>query len=235
MKDMVAHLGGLRRELAADAENPLEEMSEFFTARIDSYEEHMLGFLRDTYVQFAELIPKHTEELLDIGCGTGLELDEIFKVLPSVRVTGVDVTDSMLKALSQKHSDKHLNLILGDFMEVSLGSDAFDTAISFEALHHFTPDQKKLLYRKVYDSIKPGGCYIEHDYVAECEEEVGLYFEDREKRRIAAKLPEDALIHYDTPLTTLQQRELLMETGFANVKLAHEGESHVILVAEKRK
>ena len=234
MNDIDAYLEKMRRELEKDAEIPLEGMSEFFTARVDSYDSHMLGFFRETYALFAELVPKRTKDLLDIGCGTGLELDEIFKILPDVRVTGVDVTNSMLRVLSSKHPDKHLNLILGDFMKVALGFNAFDTAISFEALHHFTPDQKKLLYRKVYDSLRLGGCYIECDYVAECEAEVNLYFEDRDRRRIAAKLPEDALIHYDTPLTTLQQRELLMGAGFTYVNLVHEEEATVILIAEKR-
>jgi tRNA (cmo5U34)-methyltransferase len=234
MKDSEAYLEKVKRELTEDAETPLEGMSEFFTTRVDSYESHMLGFFRSTYRRFADLVPKHTEEMLDIGCGTGLELDEIFRILPGVRVTGVDLTESMLDVLSRKHPNKHLELIRGNFLDVPLRNEAFDTVISFEALHHFTSDQKRLLYRKVFDAIKPEGCYIECDYVAECEEEANMYFEDREKRRIAAKLPEDALVHYDTPLTSRRQQELLMEAGFDNVILAHEEEATVILIAEKR-
>jgi len=53
---------------------------------------------------------------------------------------------------------------------------------------------------------------------------------------VAAELPEDALIHYDTPLTKLQQQTLLVGSGFADVRLALEEElaaNHCILIAEK--
>ena len=72
--------------------------------------------------------------------------------------------------------------------------------------------------------------------MAACEEEADLYFEDREKRRVTAELPEETLVHYDTPLTRLQQQTLLVDAGFTDVRLAIEEElaaNHCILIAEK--
>ena len=235
MDDVAAYIQQVKADLAKDAENPLEGMSEFFSARLDGYESHMLSILGDApYVRMAELVPTQTGELLDLGCGTGLELDEIFRRLPSVRVTGIDMTDSMLNVLRRKHADKQLELIAGDFLEVPLERMAFDTAISFEALHHLTPRQKERLYGKLHDSIRPGGCYIEGDYVAECDEEEELYFTDSERRRTAAGVPEDAHIHYDTPLTESHQKELLLAAGFAKVTRAYKREATVIFHADKR-
>ena len=80
----------------------LEEMSDFFTKRIEDYEEHMLTEVegcREGYMKMAELIPQSTKRSLDLGCGTGLELDEIFKKLPHVKVTGIDLTQAMLDKL----------------------------------------------------------------------------------------------------------------------------------------
>jgi len=225
----------VKADLAKEAEIPLEGMSEFFTARLDGYEGHMLSLLGGApYVRMAELVPKGTGELLDLGCGTGLELDEIFRILPKVRVTGIDMTESMLNVLRRKHADKQLELIAGDFLDVPLERMAFDAAISFEALHHLTPQQKERLYRKLYDSIRPGGCYIEGDYVAECEEEEELYFADSERRRSAAGVPDDAHVHYDTPLTESHQKELLLAAGFAEVTRAYKREATVIFHANRR-
>lgn len=52
--------------------------------------------------------------------------------------------------------------------------EAFDTAISFESLHHFQPAKKEGLFRKLYQALKPGGLYLECDYIACCAQEERL-------------------------------------------------------------
>ncbi|MBR5306307.1 MAG: methyltransferase domain-containing protein, partial [Oscillospiraceae bacterium] len=109
--------------------NRLEQMADFFTARLDGYDEHMINDVegcKEGYAKMAQLIPCHTQTLLDLGCGTGLELDEIFKLFPAVKVTGVDMTQPMLDELKRKHPDKNLNLICGDYFKVDFGKDRFD-------------------------------------------------------------------------------------------------------------
>jgi trans-aconitate methyltransferase len=62
-----------------------------FTSGIDTYDEQMLSMakLRNAYTKMANLIPPGTKTILDLGCGTGLELNEIFKIFPHVAVTGL--------------------------------------------------------------------------------------------------------------------------------------------------
>ena len=65
----------------------LEKMNDFFTKRIDEYETHMLENVqgcKEGYIKLAELIPNTCKKLLDLGCGTGLELHEIFKKIPDL-------------------------------------------------------------------------------------------------------------------------------------------------------
>ena len=56
---------------------PLEAMDAFFNVRLPTYEEHMSRWSAH-YQWMAELLPEGITSLLDIGCGTGLELDTIF-------------------------------------------------------------------------------------------------------------------------------------------------------------
>lgn len=76
----------------------LETMDDFFTLRIDEYENHMLTIegVAAGYIKMVQVLPDGINKLLDLVCGTGLELDEIFKRFPSLSVTGIDLTAKML-------------------------------------------------------------------------------------------------------------------------------------------
>lgn len=131
----------------------IEEMSEFFTARAAGYDEHMLKNVegcKEGYIKMAELLQKEVTELLDLGCGTGLELDEIFKINPFINVTGIDLTQAMLDKLKQKHPDKNLSLINASYFDYDFGISKYDAAVSFQTLHHFSQSDKLKLYIKIF-------------------------------------------------------------------------------------
>ena len=104
----------LKQWLEETRDEPLEAMSAFFDRRIEGYEEHMSPWKKH-YQWMAGLIPPSARTLLDIGCGTGLELDEIFSRMPGLQVTGIDLSAEMLAVLKQKHSGKPLTLIRDDY------------------------------------------------------------------------------------------------------------------------
>ena len=62
----------------------LERMSEFFEKRLNGYDEHMLTNIesaREFYPFTAECLPKVNGcRVLDLGCGTGLELEYYFSL-----------------------------------------------------------------------------------------------------------------------------------------------------------
>ena len=79
----------LKAWLEETRDEPLEAMGTFFDSRISEYEDHMSPWQKH-YEWMAQLLPSHAETLLDLGCGSGLELDPIFRRFPNLRVTGVD-------------------------------------------------------------------------------------------------------------------------------------------------
>ncbi len=213
----------------------LEEMSAFFTARLKGYDEHMLRDVegcRECYGEMARLVPEGTKSLLDLGCGTGLELDFIFPRFPDLAVTGVDLTQAMLDELRRKHPDKTLTLIRGSYFDVPLGENAFDAAVSFQTMHHFTAEKKRGLYERVRKALRPGGVYIECDYMIEDDAEEALYFEELDRMRREQGLPPEEFVHYDTPLTIAHQTAVLREAGFASVEQKLRVENTTILVAK---
>jgi tRNA (cmo5U34)-methyltransferase len=148
---------------------PFEEMAAFFDARADGYEAHMMQnvFGSDRfYVEMVKALPlKPGLRLLDLGCGTGLELDVLFSLCPDAQVTGIDLSKRMLDALREKHAGRALTLIQGDYFKAPFPGP-FDAAVSVETMHHFEAEAKIRLYRKIAAALKPGGCYVETDFVA---------------------------------------------------------------------
>ena len=87
----------------------LEKMDDFFAARIDGYDEHMKRDIEgasDFYAYTASLLPlAGGSRVLDLGCGTGLELEEYFVLNPGAAVTGIDLSEAMLNVLKAKFPD----------------------------------------------------------------------------------------------------------------------------------
>ena len=99
MKSTETYMRELRAWLAETENTPLEEMDAFFTRRLDGYEAHMLAHWADDYKNLADALPPGAKRILDLGCGTGLELDEIFRRFPEMQVVGVDLSPAMLEKL----------------------------------------------------------------------------------------------------------------------------------------
>lgn len=201
----------------------LEKMDAFFEARLEGYEEHMLKNIESAeefYPFTAALLPDTPgASLLDLGCGTGLELRWYYSRNPYARVTGIDLSEGMLRALAERYAERKPTLICGSYFDVPLGEGVFDAAVSVESLHHFTKEEKMPLYTKLRRSLKPGGYFVLTDYFSLTDFEEELYRQTLIALKREQELPEDQFYHYDTPLTVAHEREALLEAGFARVEV----------------
>lgn len=215
----------------------LEQMADFFEERLDMYDDHMKNDIegaREFYPFTAECLPlSDGAAILDLGCGTGLELEEYFKLNPTAEITGVDLSGGMLKALREKFSDKKLTLIEGSYFDVPFGENKFGSAVSVESLHHFTKEQKIPLYKKLYTSLKEGGYFILTDYFALDDEYETFYQNELIRLRKEEGITDGEFYHYDTPLTVQHETEALLEAGFSSVKVLNNWENTYTLKAEK--
>lgn len=216
--DIEQYMSDLKKWLQDTEETKLEDMESFFTQRIDGYEEHM-SVWKEAYVRFAELLPDWCAKILDIGCGTGLELDEIWKRNSELSVTGVDLNQRMLDELLKKHTDKNLKTVCTDYFQYEIGDNRYDAVISFESLHHFMPERKQQLYRKIYRGLKAGGVFLLGDYIACCDEEEELLRDVCRSRRERDGIPEGKFVHFDTPLTLEHELKLLADAGFGGAEI----------------
>ncbi len=226
------YMRNLKRWLQETEDSPLEEMSDFFANRLDGYEEHM-SVWEKSYRIFAETLPSGCRKILDLGCGTGLELDRIWQKNPHLEVTGIDLCRNMLDKLLEKHSDKHITTVCQDYFRYDFGQDKWDAVISFESLHHFLPERKKILYRRVCDGLKKGGLFMTGDYIACCDEEEALLQEVYRKKREQSVIPDHCFVHFDIPLTLEHETGLLEDAGFVIEKIWDEPGEATIITARK--
>lgn len=225
----MSDFASIKQWLKSTEDEPLETMGGFFDRRVDSYEDHMRP-RRAYYRWLGELIPAQAKTLLDLGCGTGLELDEIFRLHPDIRVTGIDLAPGMLARLREKHPERKLTLTVGDYLTVPLAPCAFDVAVAFETLHHFPPETKLGLFRRIFAALRPGGMLLEGDYIAESDEMETYLFQELARRRARQHVPEGTFVHFDTPLTLAHELSLLRQAGFTAEVLGYRGEDNTPMI-----
>lgn len=215
----------------------LERMEQFFETRLAGYDRHMLSEIEgagEFYRFTAELLPQSPGcRVLDLGCGTGLELEEYFRLNPRARVTGIDLSGAMLQALAAKFQGKDLELIRSSYFDLDLGRDRFDAAVSVESLHHFTEERKLALYQNLRLALKPGGYFVLTDYFAPTEELERQYFAGLECLKREQGISDGALYHYDTPLTAEHESRILREAGFSRVEALQSWGATVTLRARR--
>lgn len=211
----------------------LEKMTDFFENRLNGYDEHMLTAIESAnefYPFTAKMLPAVENCcILDLGCGTGLELEEYYLLNPSVRVTAVDLSAGMLSALAKKFPDKNITQICGSYFDVPFGEKAFDAAVSVESLHHFTKEEKIPLYSGLCRALKDNGYFILTDYFALSDEEELEHRRKLLELKAEQGITDGELYHYDTPLTVKHETEALLEAGFSSVRVCGSwGATHLL-------
>jgi tRNA (cmo5U34)-methyltransferase len=222
---------------AEDTEKP-EKMAAFFDVRAAGYDDHMRDVVFESdarltqfYEALSSPIAKTDEPLriLDLGCGTGLEIAALLHRVPNALITGVDVSEKMLELL-QKRYIAHMNqitLVADSYLTIQFGAQAYDHVISAMTVHHLLRDTKLDLYTKIHAALKPGGKYIEGDSVIPPQMESQFLAEYHE---CVAGMPQarDGHYHIDVPFSIDSQRSLLLQAGFKDFELVWQKDSSAV-------
>jgi len=120
---------------------------------------HLAGF--DFYGETSKPLLDSSPKILDVCCGFGRISSELAR--RGYSVTGIDITESYLQTAREEASYENLNIEYihcdaRDFVRHEFFDIAINIYISFG---YFASQQDDLqLLRNVYESLKPGGCFI---------------------------------------------------------------------------
>ncbi len=207
-----------------DLNKRANEMKYFFNEKIDGYDELHLKIIEGKE-KIIDFIPRDAQKIIDLGSGTGLQLIKLYKVYPNVHTIAIDVSDEMLKKLEERHISDNITIVNKSFFDYDFEMDV-DAVISTQALHHFEPNDKLNLYKKVYECLKEDGVFVYEDYFAEDEETEKQGFEDY------YNLVRGEGKHYDTPLTIEHEIKILKEVGFSSIEKCIT-DNYKIIIAKK--
>ncbi len=202
-----------------------EEAQEFdeIIRRLIPYYEQML----DALVTALPFNQDKSIRVVDLGCGTGTIARRIKQIYPLAQITCVDIAEKMLQIARVKlgEAGSDLRYQLANFEDYEFDTK-YDVAVSSLALHHLVCDEDKIqFYRKIYDSLTPGGVFYNADVILGSSSHLQeLYMEKwREymRRQVSVEEIEQKWIpqHYDEdrPASLMNQLAWLCEIGFVEV------------------
>lgn len=128
------------------------------TAEFDRFTRRLTQPLAERMVDLANLLP--SERVLDLGTGTGIvALAAATRPNFLGRITGVDLSDGMLRAANQSAAAEgftsRLDFCRMDAEALALENSSFDVALSLFALLHFP--NPLLALRELFRVLRPGG------------------------------------------------------------------------------
>ncbi len=164
--------------------------------------------------------------VLDLGCGPGTMTERVLERWPRAHVTLVDYNREMLE-VSRKRFESHddFSYICDDFMLANLGWMRCDLVVTSLTLHHQVSAEKRALFARVFDTLRPGGYFVLCDLVcastpetearqirAWCNYVRGAYTSAQDAEKLLNST------RFDKPDTVEAQMGWLRDTGFIDVE-----------------
>lgn len=118
---------------------------------------------------------------LDLGCGDGFLGRFIYELYPNSKGVFLDISQEMINKVKEKSLKDCTEYIVQDFgkdgWESSIKStEKFDLIISGFSIHHIDNDNKKRLYKDLYNLLQPQGIFLNLEHVSSPTEKIEELF-----------------------------------------------------------
>lgn len=104
------------------------------------------------------LVPPHARSLLDLACGTGIVTRRLAAARDGLRVTGVDLTDEMVRRAAARLPGA---ILRADARRLPFPDGRFDAVVSVWLLHLLSdPADVRAVVGECARVLRPGGVYV---------------------------------------------------------------------------
>ena len=121
----------------------------------------------DAFYRWAlDLIPARAKVICELGAGSGLMTRLIRDRFPAAHLHVIDFSTPMLE-LAKNHlgNDPNITWHKSDYATDPLPQNLC-AVVSSLSIHHLDDADKRTVFRKVYESLKPNGVFVNADQVA---------------------------------------------------------------------
>ena len=159
---------------------------------------------------------KRDSKIIDLGTGPGILSIELNKLLPQVKIIGVDPSGEMLE-IARKNADEigmsNYETRLGRAKEIPVESNSVDLVVSQFSVHEWEDPPKG--FSKIFRILKPDGSFILRDFNREWFSKWKLHL----FKVFITMIGESYEAHLEMFKCTFEGvAALLKEAGFAEIK-----------------
>lgn len=127
----------------------------------------LLEIMKSLYGHFIGNKPNNN--VLDLGCGDGIVIQELLKIDNSIAATLIDGSKDMLNKAKDRLEDfRNIHFIQASFQEIlnkNIVLQRYDFIVSSLAIHHLTMEEKTALFRTIYSYLNVGGYFLNIDVI----------------------------------------------------------------------
>jgi tRNA (cmo5U34)-methyltransferase len=216
-------------EIKERFDNDVERFSNLDTGQLSTIDAKIS---LELITEAAKRITPAAENLLDIGCGAGNYSLMMLSKVPDLNCTLVDLSGPMLDKAFERVSTttkKDVEIVQADIREAELKENHYDIILAGAVLHHLRDDRDwETTFGKLYRLLKPGGCLMISDLVAQDTEVLnnytweryGDYLEELGGKEYRSKVL-DYVAREDSPRSMNYQLDLMKKVGFKSVEILH--------------
>lgn len=177
--------------------------------------------------------------IIDLGVGTGKTAKALCEMHKDASIVWYDISTKMLAFANERLRWYNCNLIEQDILNISF-KYSFDACVSVLAIHHLNNWEKKILFKKIFESLTDGWIFVIGDRID---------FYDSEKRKTKLEFFKNFLVenlwvsegnkYYDLfdkedqPSTLEDQLQWLQEVWFSEVICVWEYSIYAVFYAIK--
>ena len=140
--------------------------------------QRMLQILKSFYRHFFG--DKKETKVLDLGCGDGILIHELFKIDGSLWATLIDGSGDMIKKARERLSGfNNIRFIKANFQELihrDIQLPSSHLVVSSLAIHHLTMSEKKSLFERIFCCLVNGGHFVNIDVVLSPTENIEKWY-----------------------------------------------------------
>lgn len=130
----------------------------------DLWANYKLKEMHRTLIKFADI--DGSEQVLDVGCGTGIFASLLVEASSEIGVCGIDIGPRMIRISKKRARENGHNIsyTVGSAIKLPYATSKFDAVFTCLLFHLLDSSEKELALMEIYRVLKPAGKYVAAEF-----------------------------------------------------------------------